>query len=134
CAGDGSSVAINAAAATRNAFRILLYYSWLVARASWLVDPATSNEKRETSVDNLTHSLFALTLSRTRLGSVGRGTTAALLLASNAPDVDIVTLAGGAASYLKWHRGPTHGPLGIVGLGLASAGIAWAIQRFLDRR
>jgi membrane-bound metal-dependent hydrolase YbcI (DUF457 family) len=85
-------------------------------------------------VDNLTHSLFALTLSRTRLGSAGRGTTAALLLASNAPDIDIVTLAGGAASYLKWHRGPTHGPLGVVGLGLASAGIAWALQRYLDRR
>jgi membrane-bound metal-dependent hydrolase YbcI (DUF457 family) len=85
-------------------------------------------------VDNLTHSLFALTLSRTRLGSAGRGTTAALLLASNAPDIDIVALAAGPANYLKWHRGPTHGPLGVIGLGLASAGLAWALQRSLDRK
>ena len=85
-------------------------------------------------MDNVTHSLFAVTLTRTRLGSAGRGTTAALLLASNAPDIDIVTLAGGPVSYLKWHRGPTHGPLGVIGLGLASAGIAWALQQYLDRK
>ena len=28
-----------------------------------------------------------------------------------------MTAAGGAANYLRWHRGPTHGPLGVVGLG-----------------
>ena len=85
-------------------------------------------------LDNLTHSLFAVTLGRTSLGRAGRGTTAALLIASNIPDIDIVTLAGGGVSYLKWHRGPTHGPLGVVGLGLVSAGLAWAWQRFRDRR
>ena len=62
-------------------------------------------------MDNLTHSLFGLTLARTPLGRAGRGTTAALLLASNAPDIDIVVTAGGSANYLAYHRGPTHGPL-----------------------
>jgi inner membrane protein len=85
-------------------------------------------------LDNLTHSLFAVTLGRTPLGRAGRGTMAALLIASNIPDIDIVTLAGGGVSYLKWHRGPTHGPLGVVGLGLASAGLAWLWQRFRDAR
>jgi membrane-bound metal-dependent hydrolase YbcI (DUF457 family) len=84
-------------------------------------------------LDNLTHSLFAITLGRTPLGRAGRGTTAALLIASNIPDIDIVTLAGGGVSYLKWHRGPTHGPLGILGLGLISAGIAWLWQRARDK-
>src|SRR5207245_2808175 len=84
----GINATVAAKAAAKDALRMLLYYLRL---------------------DNLTHSLFALTLSRTRLASAGRGTTAALLLASNAPDIDIVTLAGGTASYLKWHRGPTHG-------------------------
>ncbi len=85
-------------------------------------------------MDNLTHSLFAVTLGRTALGRAGRGTTAALLIASNIPDIDIVTLAGGGASYLKWHRGPTHGPIGIIVLGLVSAGLVWLWQRFRDNR
>ena len=49
-------------------------------------------------MDNVTHTLFALTLARTPLGR-GRGTTAALVLASNAPDVDIVAALGGGAQY-----------------------------------
>src|SRR5882724_2134768 len=68
-------------------------------------------------MDNLTHTLFALTLARTPLGRAGRGTTTALILASNAPDVDVVTTLRGSASYLQWHRGPTHGLLGILALG-----------------
>jgi len=80
-------------------------------------------------LDNVTHTLFGITLARTPLGRAGRGTTAALVLASNAPDIDVVSLARGGASYLQWHRGPTHGPLGVVGLGLVSAAIAWLWER-----
>jgi membrane-bound metal-dependent hydrolase YbcI (DUF457 family) len=85
-------------------------------------------------LDNLTHSLFGATLARTPLARAGRGTMAALVLASNAPDVDIVATAGGAAKYLEWHRGMTHGPLGIVGLGVVSASLIWIGRRFYDRR
>ena len=85
-------------------------------------------------MDNVTHTLFALTLARTRLGRAGRGATTALVLASNAPDIDIVTLAGGGLNYLHWHRGPTHGPLGIIGLGLATAGLVLAGRRVFDKR
>src|SRR5262245_31418093 len=85
-------------------------------------------------MDNVTHTLFALTLARTPLGRGGRGTTTALVLASNAPDIDIVSTAGGALTYLKWHRGPTHGPLGVVGLGLLVAGLVWAGHRLRDMR
>ena len=85
-------------------------------------------------MDNLTHSLFGLTLARTPLSRAGRGTTAALLLASSAPDIDIVvTASGGASSYLDLHRGPTHGPLGVVGLALVVAALAWAGTRRWDR-
>jgi inner membrane protein len=80
-------------------------------------------------MDNITHTLFGVTLARTPLGRAGSGTTAALVLASNAPDIDIVTTAGGAVSYLEWHRGPTHGPLGILALGVVSAAIVWGIAR-----
>src|SRR4051812_27794789 len=86
-------------------------------------------------MDNLTHTLFGATLARTPLGRAGRGTLAALLVASNAPDVDIVAaIGGGTRTYLEWHRGPTHGPLGVVGLGLLSAGLVWAGRAALDRK
>jgi membrane-bound metal-dependent hydrolase YbcI (DUF457 family) len=85
-------------------------------------------------MDNVTHTLFALTLARTPLGRAGRGTTAALILASNAPDVDIVATLGGAESYLRWHRGPTHGALGVIALGLLAAGLVYAAMRLSDRK
>ncbi len=85
-------------------------------------------------MDNVTHTLFALTLARTPLARAGRGTAVALVLASNAPDIDIVATIGGAPSYLTWHRGPTHGPLGIVGLGLVVAGLVWIARRAIAAR
>ena len=84
-------------------------------------------------MDNLTHTLVGLTLARTPLERAGRGTTAALVLGSNAPDIDIVAAIGGAASYLEWHRGLTHGPLGVVGLGMASAGVIELCLRFFSK-
>ena len=85
-------------------------------------------------MDNLTHSLFAVTLARTPLSRAGRGTMAALVLASNAPDIDILATAGGAVNYLSWHRGLTHGPFGIVGLGTLTAAIVWTGRRIVDGR
>jgi membrane-bound metal-dependent hydrolase YbcI (DUF457 family) len=77
--------------------------------------------------------LFGLTLARTPLGRAGRGTTAALLLASNAPDIDIVATAGGAVKYLEWHRGLTHGPLGVVGLAVLSAALVDGARRLVPK-
>jgi len=82
-------------------------------------------------MDNLTHSLFALTLARTPLGRAGRGATVTLVLASNAPDSDIaIALTHGGGAYLTAHRGSSHGPLGVVGFALVVAslvylGLAW---------
>src|ERR1700680_1069922 len=92
-----------------------------------------SDSRAHAKMDNLTHTLFAVTLARTPLGRSGRGATTALILASNAPDIDIVATAGGALKYLEWHRGPTHGPLGILGLGLVTAGLVWTGRSALDR-
>src|SRR5262249_20113498 len=33
-----------------------------------------------------------------------------------------------------WHRGPTHGPLGVVGLGLVTASLVWGWRRLRARR
>src|ERR1043166_4559358 len=86
-----------------------------------------------TAMDNLTHTLFGLTLARTPLGRAGRGVTTALVLASNAPDVDIVLTAGRNLSYMQWHRGPTHGAIGVVALGLLVAFLVRIGQRIADR-
>jgi membrane-bound metal-dependent hydrolase YbcI (DUF457 family) len=59
--------------------------------------------------------------------------TAALVLASNAPDLDIIATLGGAERYLRWHRGPTHGALGVIALGLLVAGLVHVAMRQLDR-
>jgi len=84
-------------------------------------------------MDNLTHTLFGLTLARTPLGRAGRGVTTALALASNAPDVDVVMSVRGNTSYLQWHRGPTHGVIGVVALGLLVAFLVRLGQRIADR-
>src|SRR5438445_9794131 len=93
--------------------------------------------RAQVNMDNATHTLFALTLARTPLGRAGRGTTTALVLASNAPDVDFVmsfvTTARGSASYLQWHRGPTHGLLGVLALGAIVALLVRAGQRLAWR-
>jgi membrane-bound metal-dependent hydrolase YbcI (DUF457 family) len=84
-------------------------------------------------MDNLTHTLFALTLARTPLGRGGHGVTAALILSSNIPDVDAVAAFDGAARYLEWHRGPTHGPLGVIGLGVVTAALVWGTYVAMGR-
>lgn len=84
-------------------------------------------------MDNITHSLFALTLSGAGLRRAGRGSTAALLIASNIPDIEVLTaLTGGRVAVLADHRGPTHGPLGL-GLAVATAAAVWLALRIWRR-
>ncbi|MBV8807435.1 MAG: metal-dependent hydrolase [Acidobacteriaceae bacterium] len=59
-------------------------------------------------MDNITHSLTGLALSRAGLKQFSPRATALLILSANAPDVDIVALRGGALRYLEMHRGYTH--------------------------
>lgn len=81
-------------------------------------------------MDNLTHSLFALTLANAGVGRRDPGATATLLLSSNAPDIDIVTaFTGGAVKYLAEHRGPSHGPIGLLALAALTAAFVRLCQR-----
>jgi inner membrane protein len=86
-------------------------------------------------VDNITHSLFALTLANAGLGRAGRGATAALVVASNLPDIEIVAaLTGGRVGYLAAHRGPTHGIPGGLALAVATGAVIWLLVRLSGRR
>jgi len=70
-------------------------------------------------MDNITHTLTGIALSQTGLNRKTRFATLALILASNAPDVDIVTRLHGSAAYLEYHRGITHSLVGLAGLAFA---------------
>jgi membrane-bound metal-dependent hydrolase YbcI (DUF457 family) len=72
-------------------------------------------------LDNLTHTLVGVTLVRAGLGRGTPGATAAMVLASNVPDIDIVAAFDSGLAYLAAHRGASHGPLGVVGLGVLAA-------------
>ena len=78
-------------------------------------------------MDNLTHTLVGVTLMRAGLGRGAAGATATMVLASNLPDGDIITILESSLAYFAWHRGPTHGPIGIVSLGCLAAllVVAW---------
>lgn len=86
-------------------------------------------------MDNLTHSLFGLTLAQTPLRRAGRGATLALVLASNAPDSDlVVALTHGREAYLTAHRGSSHGPLGVTALAVVMAALVYGGMRWRHRR
>jgi inner membrane protein len=81
-------------------------------------------------MDNLTHTAVGLFLSRLGLNRWTPAATPILLLAANAPDIDIVTLAGGPVSYLHYHRHLTHSLAAMPVLALAAV----ALVRFAGRR
>ncbi len=59
-------------------------------------------------MDPLTHTATGLLLSRAGLNRWTPLATPILILAANAPDIDVVTAAGGSLNYLHYHRHLTH--------------------------
>ena len=59
-------------------------------------------------MDPLTHTVAGLFLSRAGLNRLTPMATPILMLAANAPDLDILTLGGGSLNYLHYHRHLTH--------------------------
>jgi membrane-bound metal-dependent hydrolase YbcI (DUF457 family) len=86
-------------------------------------------------VDNLTHTLVGVTLVRAGLGRGAAGATATMILASNLPDADLAMIVQSNLAYFAWHRGPTHGPIGVVLLGCLAAllVVAWRGLRASSR-
>ena len=78
-------------------------------------------------MDNLTHTLVGAALAETGLKKHTRLAMATLVLAANAPDVDIVSYAWGEPVALSFRRGWTHGVLAMVLLPVVVTGVmlAW---------
>ncbi len=64
-------------------------------------------------MDNLTHTMTGVLLARTGLHRLAPRASATLVLAANAPDVDILAAGRGALNYLQYHRGITHSLIGL---------------------
>ncbi|HET6360652.1 MAG TPA: metal-dependent hydrolase [Gemmatimonadota bacterium] len=78
-------------------------------------------------MDNVSHTLTGWALARAAGTSPPPGTTLALVLASNLPDIDLVLQARSDAAYILFHRGLTHSLVGLVVLPIAlAAGLWWA--------
>ena len=59
-------------------------------------------------MDNLTHTLVGLMMSRCGLDRGEKGTAVMLMLAANAPDIDAYPFFTDSLNYLEIHRGYTH--------------------------
>jgi inner membrane protein len=59
-------------------------------------------------MDNLTHTLTGLALSRAGFSRFYARAPLVLMLSANVPDIDIVALVGGPLAYFAAHRGLTH--------------------------
>jgi inner membrane protein len=74
-------------------------------------------------MDNLTHTAIGLFLARAGLRRLSPYATPMILIAANAPDVDIVSAAGGSLNYLHYHRHMTHALIAMPVMALVSAAL-----------
>jgi len=82
-------------------------------------------------MENLTHTLLGLSMAKAGLERATPLATTALVVSSNLPDIDVLSrLEDGTAGYLQYHRGFTHG---FVGLAILAAALTLLLM-FLDRR
>ena len=80
-------------------------------------------------MDNLTHTLTGLALSRAGLNRRHTHPALVLMLAANVPDIDIVTASRGMFTYFENHRGITHAIVMLPVMSLLPALFACAIGR-----
>jgi inner membrane protein len=80
-------------------------------------------------MDPLTHTATGLFLGRAGLKRLTPCAMPILLLAANAPDIDIVATAGGALNYLHFHRHLTHSLLGMPLLGILTVLLVRGVAR-----
>ncbi len=80
-------------------------------------------------MDNITHSLTGLALSRTGLNRFCPRALLLLVLSANAPDIDVVAVSAGPLRYLELHRGYSHSLLCLPLMAAFSVLVVAAIYR-----
>lgn len=82
-------------------------------------------------MENLAHTLLGLSFAKAGLERVTPLATTTLVISSNLPDIDVIgRIEGGTVSYLEYHRGFTHGFIGL----LVVAAVLTVGLMFIDRR
>lgn len=82
-------------------------------------------------MDNLAHTLLGLALAKAGIERSTPMATAALVISSNLPDVDVFARIGGdALDYVQCHRGFTHSFVGLLVL----AGLLTPVLTYVARR
>jgi len=85
-------------------------------------------------MDNLTHSLVGLSLSKAGLERVSPYATTVCLLSANAADADFVAVFfGDRWTLLHHHRGITHSIVGTIAIGLLVPFLVAVIERTIAR-
>ena len=80
-------------------------------------------------MDPLTHTATGLFLSRAGLNRWTPCALPILMLAANAPDIDIVTLSGGPLNYRHYHRHLTHSLVAMPVMAILPVILVWAVSR-----
>ncbi len=80
-------------------------------------------------MDNLTHSLVGLFLARAGFRRATPAATAILVVAANAPDIDVISWFWGRPTWLHWHRNITHSLLGAPVMALATVALIALLSR-----
>lgn len=80
-------------------------------------------------MDPLTHTATGLFLSRAGLNRWTPLATPILILAANAPDIDIVTAAGGSLNYLQYHRHLTHSLIAMPAMAILPVALVALLAR-----
>jgi inner membrane protein len=81
-------------------------------------------------MDNLTHTLTAVAIGQTGLNHKTRFATLTLILAANAPDIDVLAGFRDSVTYLKYHRGISHSFVGITLLAI----IIWCLMHWVGKK
>src|SRR4051794_35697378 len=77
---------------------------------------------------NSTHTLVGFAVARAGLDRWSPYAATTAVIASNLPDIDIVTALGSTATYIDQHRGITHSCIGVPVLSLLLALVIWKIS------
>ena len=84
-------------------------------------------------MDPIAHTLVGASLAKTRLKTLTPLATTILVLAANAPDIDVISMFGGRDVSLGFRRGWTHGLLAMIVLPLILAGLVMIADRLLAK-
>lgn len=80
-------------------------------------------------MDPVTHGLVAATLDRAGLRAISPSAMLILIVSGMAPDLDLLSYAGGAGAYFHFHYAVLHSILGGAALAVAIAVAFWLASR-----